>query len=239
MQPFVAWVVLGTGWAVALQINAQHHPPSRQTTQPQHAPGAGKRRAIVAANGRRQTMPFKELLKTLPYRGSLRVGHDAQVQHVAAEFVAHCQGFAPAQILVIPVTFEVGGPDLIGLVCLPTTKEPASLAARAQSPCLHQASALQDSLEAALAGHRPSVHSLVERADLFRAPSPVGFFQTHDLTNHRFGQLARTALGSAGQILEPLQTTPQKAFAPFVARLGADPILSAQAAEAFLALDGS
>jgi hypothetical protein len=59
-------------------------------------------------------MPLKDSLKSLTYRLAARILHGTQFQHVAAELVAHRQGFTPACFSPSPPTLEVHCPHFVG-----------------------------------------------------------------------------------------------------------------------------
>src|SRR5262245_48421795 len=69
---------------------------------------------------------------------------------------------------------------------------------------------------------------LIELAQLPGTPVPMLLLELHHLTHHCLSQSLRTALGPARMLPHPLKAVLQKTLAPFIPRLGADPILPAQ-----------
>ena len=143
-------------------------------------------------------------------------------------FIAHRQRFATLALPVIPPTFEVHGPHVIGSVSSANAPEPTGLrGSLATSARFGQAGSLQDSLETAL-GSGLTVRPPIQFPNLARSPVWVGLFEAHDLADDGFGQFVGQVFGSARLLGHARQTVLQQPLLPLVAGLGADPIFGAQ-----------
>ena len=72
-------------------------------------------------------MALKEPFKTLLYGDGSGIGHAPQFQEVAAVFITHRQRFATLALPVVPPTFEVHSPHVIGRLGAPTAPKPSGL----------------------------------------------------------------------------------------------------------------
>ena len=231
MQSFMPPIVLGMSRTTPFQINPQSHPPDRQPAQSQQPSHMGKGAAVVTTDGSRQSMPFKQPLKTVPYRRGPRVGHPPQLQHVTAVFIPHRQRFATTPLHVIPPAFEIHRPHLIGRLRSLSAPQPPRLRRTHSAPTgLGQTRPLQNPLETALRCGR-SMLAQIQLPNLARSPIPVRLLESHHLADHSFGQLIGMAPGPARLLRHPRQTIAQHPLTPFVTSFGADPIFLTQRAK--------
>src|SRR5580693_3103615 len=98
-----------------LQANAEFDPMHRQPGQAARAAARGKRRAIVAADGARQTQLAKRLVDHRPHRLD-RLGNNAAVDQKPAVGIGDGQRVAALPVGCAEPAFEVDAPQVIGLV---------------------------------------------------------------------------------------------------------------------------
>src|SRR5215813_5422767 len=137
VPPLMGCIILRTTRPPTLQIYPQHHPPGRQTAQPQYSCVAGKRWPVVTANGLGQPVPLKETLKTSPHRFAPRISHRSHFQHIPAELISHRQRLAPLLLGSIPPTLKIHRPHLVGFSGFVATIEPTRLLSGPQNPRLY------------------------------------------------------------------------------------------------------
>ena len=224
-------IVLRMAGTATLQIDAQSHPPRRQTAQPHNALHMRKRGAVITANGARQPMRLKQPLKTMTHGIGPRIRQAPQFQHIPAVLVPHCQRLTTLALPIVPPAFEIYRPDFIGCLALSATPQPASfLGTWSATTGFGQPSPRQYTLEAAFA-RRLAVLAPIQLPDLLGSPMPMRLLKTDNLTDHRFTQLIGMAARSPRGFRHPGYPLLKKPLAPLVPRLGTDPILGTQRSE--------
>src|SRR5215469_5670010 len=141
-------------------------------------------RSVIAPDGLGQSMSVEQIFKTLPDTLSSRIFHSAHFQDVTAEFITNRQRLLARPICPVPPPLKIDRPHLIGSLSTATAAQTSSLLTVPTSTRLHQARALQHTLEAAFTGHLRMLVG-VKAPDFSRSPPPLPF-QAHDLTHYAF-----------------------------------------------------
>jgi hypothetical protein len=228
VHSFMPTIVLRMSRSPSFQIDPQSQPPNRKPAQSKKCLRVRKGRTVIAANGSRQPIPLKQPLKTQTHRLGPAVGQSPQLQKITAVFISHRQRFAASTCGIIPPTFEIHGPHLVGRL---------ASALRPQTPSFHRRppplarlghpSPRQHSLETTFRC-RATMHPLIQSSNLTRPPIRMQLFEPHHLANHLRTQLLGMAPRPARLFGHPLRPKTQQPSPPLVAGFGTDAILSTQ-----------
>jgi hypothetical protein len=231
VHSFMPAIVLRMPRPPSLQIYPQGQPPDRKPTQPKECLRVRKGRTIVAANGSWQPITLKQPFKTQTHCLGPAVGQSPQLQKITAVFVSHRQRFAALTRWIIPPTFKVHCPHLVGCLASSLRPQPPRLHRRSPSfAWLGHPSSRQHPLETTFRCRHP-MHPQIQRSNLARPPIWVQPLEPHHLANHLRTQLLGMAPRSARLFGQTLHTKTQQPIAPFVAGLGTNAILGTQRPE--------
>jgi hypothetical protein len=112
MKPFVLSVLLRLAGLDALMADAEPMPPGRQLRKPARPMHGGKRRPVVAADGRWQPKGLKRPLERAAHAAAPRVGQRRARQQVAAVGIGDGEGIATAPA-DDEVAFEIDAPERV------------------------------------------------------------------------------------------------------------------------------
>jgi hypothetical protein len=170
MHTLVTAVLLRMAGLDAFDGDAEPEPPDRELGEIEQGIGAGKRHAIVGANGERQAALVEQPLEGRDCRlFSRRIERLAQQQE-ARGMVGDCQRIAVLSIAELELALEIGAPQLIGSGARRQRRAARAVARPAAAP--DQAMAVEDRMDGAF-GRNPDIAvepSDQQLPDLVRAP---------------------------------------------------------------------
>src|SRR3569833_2344212 len=117
VHSLVRAVLLGLAGLDAFVLDAELQPFDRELSEPGQA-ARRKRRSVVAADDARHAVLAEEPLEDGPDRTALRALERFAAQHISAAEIRRRQRIAELTVAESKLPFEVGGPDVIGLLRL-------------------------------------------------------------------------------------------------------------------------
>ncbi len=113
MHSLVPAIVLRASGSVSNERDAERDPPRRQLRDAGERSRRRERRTVIRVNRFRHAVAMKQALEDGTHFLRRRVRQNAQVEHEAAERVAHRQRVAARAVAGAPPALEIDRPDII------------------------------------------------------------------------------------------------------------------------------
>src|SRR5579871_1342573 len=180
MHALVAPVLLRVAWLDAFDADTEAQPPHREFGEAEEGGAAGKRDAIVGADGCRQSEVFEGSLEGAKSKDFLGALQGIAAQQVPARRVGDGEGVTIALVGEHELALVIGAPKIIG--CASRLKDRSlGLIAVAPATPIDQAMAIQDRVDGAN-GRQVDLGVLAPQllADLRSAPAGMFAPELHD-----------------------------------------------------------
>lgn len=223
MHAFMAAVLLGFAGFDEFREDAEADPPGREGGEPSER-GGGERSAVIGANPLGQAVFVEESGEDGLGAGGGGGMEGLAAEEISAESVGDGEGEAVESVGGFELSFEVGGPEIVGC-----EDGAGGLSWMTDKPAAagfwDHAVALHDVADGGAAGQIPSRMTLVDDCEeLLAAPRGMAATGFEEGLNNLGLGFIRRMLRSSGTFFETRWTEPKIAVDPFIGGLARDPV---------------